>query len=568
MPFELIIGVLVVVALIILFILIRKIQSDNIKKDLKDINFRFNAIKSVPLAFKLNKATYIAKINEETAMAVEQYRDKFDTCQKNISQLQSLIDGIEDDVATKKTKQAKESILIVKENLKDSEEEVKEIEQFLDSITQREHIQREYSSQLKEEYRELKQHVSDSVVELSLAYDGIENKLKECEDLFSSFEEQIYANEFVKAQDDLETISINLKKIENSIKEVPNLVQSAKGVIPTLIDELHRSYSLTRQRGVYTDHLSIELKLEEIQKVLNRNLKDIMNADTDGVSDELLNVRKSLEDLLEALKNENEAYTNIKKNLEHVEADINYLKKTYGYIEKVYKLDKEKYDLKELDLVLGDRNGILKKYELTYDELSEKINQSNTPSTEIKKQALDLSKEIDETKKVLLEYKNKIDKASNDENRALTQVVKLQIVLNEVEVKIAQYRLPAISNSYKDDLRKGHDYVKEIKELLQAVPLDIKSLNDKLEEAIDFIYKLYNNVNNVVGMALMVENAIVFGNKYRSSYPEVDIEMSKAEFAYLNGEYTQSLTIAIACIEKLFPKNGDEKIMEYATSVE
>lgn len=568
MPFELIIGVLVVVALIILFILIRKIQSDNIKKDLKDINFRFNAIKSVPLAFKLNKATYIAKINEETAMAVEQYRDKFDTCQKNISQLQSLIDGIEDDIATKKTKQAKESILIVKENLKDSEEEVKEIEQFLDSITQREHIQREYSSQLKEEYRELKQHVSDSVVELSLAYDGIENKLKECEDLFSSFEEQIYANEFVKAQDDLETISINLKKIENSIKEVPNLVQSAKGVIPTLIDELHRSYSLTCQRGVYTDHLSIELKLEEIQKVLNRNLKDIMNADTDGVSDELLNVRKSLEDLLEALKNENEAYTNIKKNLEHVEADINYLKKTYGYIEKVYKLDKEKYDLKELDLVLGDRNGILKKYELTYDELSEKINQSNTPSTEIQKQALDLSKEIDETKKVLLEYKNKIDKASNDENRALTQVVKLQIVLNEVEVKIAQYRLPAISNSYKDDLRKGHDYVKEIKELLQAVPLDIKGLNDKLEEAIDFIYKLYNNVNNVVGMALMVENAIVFGNKYRSSYPEVDIEMSKAEFAYLNGEYTQSLTIAIACIEKLFPKNGDEKIMEYATSVE
>ena len=31
----------------------------------------------------------------------------------------------------------------------------------------------------------------------------------------------------------------------------------------------------------------------------------------------------------------------------------------------------------------------------------------------------------------------------------------------------------------------------------------------------------------------------------------------------MNGEYTQSLTIAIACIEKLFPKSGDNKIVEY-----
>ena len=122
LPYEYIVAVLVVVALIILFVLIKKIQSDSIKNDLNDINVRFNAIKSVPLAFKLNKATYIAKINEETAASVDLYREKFDTCQKNMEQLQSLIDGIEDDIATKKTKQAKESILVVKENLKDSEE--------------------------------------------------------------------------------------------------------------------------------------------------------------------------------------------------------------------------------------------------------------------------------------------------------------------------------------------------------------------------------------------------------------------------------------------------------------
>ena len=131
-----------------------------------------------------------------------------------------------------------------------------------------------------------------------------------------------------------------------------------------------------------------------------------------------------------------------------------------------------------------------------------------------------------------------------------------------MEVKIAQYRLPAISTSYQEDLKKGHEYVARIKALLEEIPLNIETLNTTLDEAIDFIYRLYNNVNNVVGMAVMVENAIVFGNKYRSTYPEVDRELSRAEFAYLNGEYTQALKIALSSMKSLFPNGVDDKIME------
>ena len=72
-----------------------------------------------------------------------------------------------------------------------------------------------------------------------------------------------------------------------------------------------------------------------------------------------------------------------------------------------------------------------------------------------------------------------------------------------------------------------------------------------LQEAIDFVYQLYNNANNLVGIAIMVENAIVFGNRYRSSYPEIDSELTRAELSFQNGEYTKALKIAIQCIEKM-----------------
>lgn len=78
-------------------------------------------------------------------------------------------------------------------------------------------------------------------------------------------------------------------------------------------------------------------------------------------------------------------------------------------------------------------------------------------------------------------------------------------------------------------------------------------MNAKLKEAIDYIYTLYNSVNNLVGMSVMVENAILFGNKYRSEYPEIDSELTRAELCFTNGQYTKSLKIAISAIEKLHP---------------
>ncbi|MBQ2232910.1 MAG: hypothetical protein II423_05780 [Erysipelotrichaceae bacterium] len=124
--------------------------------------------------------------------------------------------------------------------------------------------------------------------------------------------------------------------------------------------------------------------------------------------------------------------------------------------------------------------------------------------------------------------------------------------------------MPSIDESYKDDLKKSRDYIAKLRELIAQIPIDIVQLNGLHNEAIDFIYKFYNNINNVVGMGIMVENAIVFGNKYRSTYPEIDRELSKAEFQYLNGEYTKALKTAISCMETLFPENADEKILENA----
>ena len=57
----------------------------------------------------------------------------------------------------------------------------------------------------------------------------------------------------------------------------------------------------------------------------------------------------------------------------------------------------------------------------------------------------------------------------------------------------------------------------------------------------------------------MTENAIVFGNKFRSSHEDIDADLSKSEFAFLNGEYTKAVQLAIKAMDTLYP-NSDKEI--------
>lgn len=53
----------------------------------------------------------------------------------------------------------------------------------------------------------------------------------------------------------------------------------------------------------------------------------------------------------------------------------------------------------------------------------------------------------------------------------------------------------------------------------------------------------------------MVENAIVFGNRFRSTHAQMDSDLTRAELCFQNGEYTRALKIAIQAIENMHPRN-------------
>ena len=559
-----IIGCLSVLTLIVIVIMVKNTRKNNLKKLIDGLYVRFNTIKTVPIAFKLNKAQAMAKRNEQTAASVQEYYNKYEETEKQINAIQDMLNSIDDSFNAHNYKETQTLIKTVDEDISNCEIEIKSIDDFLEEFSRKEDEQREYSANLKEKYRVVKNTINENVNLLSIAFSGLEEKLQRCEDLFSSSEEWMYASDYTAAQNDLSKIDALLDEIKVNANAVPKCIKDTKGVLPVMLDEAKREYALTKQRGVYVDHLDVDNKLSKIDTTLNEDIKKLMSGETEDIREHCREAKRVLNELIESLAAENRSFKEAKETNDKAFEHTSDLEKVESYVRIAYDKDSARFGLDDLRPILKNIRENIEKYKARYQTINEDLASTAKPSSEILVDAENLCNDIEKDKKELYQYKTVIDKSTDGETRAASQLTKLQLVLSEVENKIAEYHLPTISSSYADDLRKSREYIGKIRTLINEVPIDIDHLNKTLDGAIDFIYKFYNNVNNIVGMAIMVENAIVFGNKYRSTFPEVDRELSKAEFQYLNGEYTKALKTAIACMETLFPDNADEKILENA----
>lgn len=557
-----IIACLSVLVLIVILLMVKNTRNANLKKKVEELYVRFNTVKTIPIAFKFNKAQAMAKRNEETSASVQDYYHKYEEAEKHIDSVQDLLNDLDDSVSSRNYKKAQEDIKTVDESLSECEIEIKAIDDFLDEFSKKEDKQREYSVELKEKYRVVKNTINENMSLLSIAFEGLQDKLLKCEDLFSTSEEWMYASDYEAANNDLAQIDGLLEEIKQNANAVPKCIKDTKGVLPVMLDEAKREYALTKQRGVFVDHLDADSKLDNIETVLNEDLKKLVAGNTEGIRDNCREAKRILNELIESLAAENRSYKEAKETNDKAFEHNEDLEKVENYVRVAYDKDSERFGLEDLRPILKRIRDNIGKYKERYLAINEDLAATSKPSSEILVDAENLCNEIEVDKKQLYAYKTIIDKSTDGETRAASQLTKLQLVVSEVENKIAEYHLPAISSSYVNDLKKSREYIRRLRELIIEVPIEIEKLNIALDEAIDFIYKFYNNVNNIVGMAIMVENAIVFGNKYRSTYPEVDRELSKAEFQYLNGEYTKALKTAIGCMETLFPDNADEKILE------
>lgn len=557
---------LVIIILLVLIvtgiIVFQQLRIKQAKKHLDELEAKYVKLKNIPLSFKLNKAQALAKVNREVEKNISEYQSLYNLCQEELRQFSTVLAEIDDLIYSKKMNRIQPKFSAATGLAQNCDKQVNELNDVLDITLEQEREQREGINELKERFRNDKNQLLKNRGEYHKSVVKLDALIKDIENMFSIFEEWMFASEFNKAADKQQDIRQAIDELEDYLNNLPSYYEKCKVVIPQILDDIDYLYGKCKGEGIYLDHLDVERHLDVLKDANADILQRLDESNINHIGVDLKDIEANLTSLQEALENEENAFETISEKVNN----------TYGRIKKV---NQEISKIKDLHRRIQERFG--------FQNLMGKIDSIESRIDKINEEKLQLdhlfdSKDVPYTKLLIKceklelntttienecdELLAKLENACADEERADKQLLKLQLIVNDIRSKIIKNHLPSISEKYDDDILKANTLIIETRNILDKTPLDIERLNTKLQDAIDYIYTLYNNVNNLIGMAMMVENAIVFGNRYRSENSNVDDELTRAELCFNNGQYTKALKIAMRTIEKLHPGIYDKLMKE------
>lgn len=557
--------VLIYICIAILILVLLTMISNSMRRRkaasrFEELEKEVNEVRNNSLDYKFNKAKAFSKANADIMERVNELSPKYKICIKGMDDCDTLCERANDYLDGHRTKKAMRTMDELETCLDDARERIRIVTKALDNILEKETEVRDFANALKERFASVKTVYQNNRPAYFKATTYFDSRIQEIENEFTSFEEWMYASEFNKAKDEGDKIAKEIDVVSSEVASCPDLYERAMAIIPAAVNEIRENEAELTKANVDLSYLETDKKLNTVSENLQASIHliDIGNlADAQMVLSDITDTILNLQDQMNAEKDAyNEIHDGLAQNVisvDEIDVQLNEIKTLYGNIRDRFGLEDWTHRFALAD---EQMNNLKEACALIQKELDE----DKMPRVDVIHYYREFANDIEEFKGQVNDMKTKLLNASSDESRAKKQLVKLQLILNEVRLNAATRNLPSVSSQFDEDIKQAEDMISRVQVVLSHSPLDVPTLNSDLQDAIDFVYKLYNNANNLIGVAVMVENAIVFGNRFRSTYPSMNTDLTRAELCFQNGEYTRALKIAIQAIENLHPGTYEKLI--------
>lgn len=423
-------------------------------------------------------------------------------------------------------------------------------------ITGSEERNRSLITKLKIKYRELRAKFDRCIKDYTEVEDAIEKEFSKIDDKFQMFENAMDKNDYVEVEKIVIVIDEDINKLKNILDNIPTIILMASVLIPGKIEEAKTMYSRMIRDGYPLDYLNVEYNLEEIQNKTSTTMDKIKNLEVDineanvelktmldyfdGLFNDFDKEKESKDLYREGCKKFRYKIDKVNKVVYDIYVQIDDIKVTYDLTEE--EINRFSNLNKNLEVINEDFKSLLehgKSKVFAYSKLNDELDGLS----------IKLSRLQDD-----LDYQlRSITSMKDDEYRAKEQLATIQDLLKKSKYKLKDYKLPVIPSSYYVELKEAQDAIREIAKELEKKPIVIKILNIRVDTARDLVFKIYNKTNDMIKSSMMSENMIIYGNRYRSTYPELEAELEKATALFYKGLYDKSLEVsknAISVIEE------------------
>lgn len=383
---------------------------------------------------------------------------------------------------------------------------------------------------------------------------ALELQIENIEKQFQNFETYMDNKDYIEANKLINVLNSLVNHLETIIEEIPGSLLMATKLIPKRIGEIKVEYKNLLSSGYQLDYINIEYNINEIEKKIADIMSRIRVLNLEDVVFELKTILEYTDSVFNDFEKEKRARKSFESSIKvfktKAEKINNYMNKLYGKVVDT----KYNYKLSETQLnslnTLSDNLVIL---EDGFNKLCDTTRTSSFPYTRLSKELELLIIKLSEIDDKLEGYISSIGNMQEDEKRAREQLGDMSQLLDLSKIKIREYKLPVIPNNYFVQLEEATEALREIVKELDRKPINIDILNTRVDTARDLVFKVYNTSNELIKTAILAENSIIYGNKYRSKKQYIDEYLYKSELLFQKGEYKKSLELTLNTIDMVEP---------------
>ena len=545
----LIVGSVVIVALIIVMVMLHFIKKAELKyyKDkVKNLEVQRNMVASTPVLLELSKVEPIIK-NDKMEEKYNKWQDRFTYIREHrLTQIDDMLIDLDLFMEKRDYKTCSYNIAKIEIEIYKARESAEALLEEIKDITLSEEKYRSIVIKLKTKYRMLSKDYHEHKQMYDSVQEAIELQLENIERRFLDFEKVMEKNEYSEVVHIVKALDTMIEHMDIIVREVPDVLLMANQVIPNRMREVDLTYKDMLEQGYPLEYLNIEYNLDETKKNIECCLDKVKVLNLEGCMFDL----KTMLEYFDALFIDFEKERLSKKVFEEVNKDFKKkIEKTNKLVSDVYEqLDdiKHMYDLEEADVeIIHEVNKILVVINDDYKKLTAKVESGATPYSMLQQEVEELTLRLDSMEDEFDKALKSLGNMYDDEVRAREQLEEIQEFLKQCKSKMRAYKLPVITDNYFVQLAEANEAIVEVIKELEQKPIVIKTLNTRVDTARDLVLKLYNTTNEMIKTAQLAEMSIVYGNRYRAHYAEVDKGLFDAEIEFFKGNYKEALDISI-----------------------
>ena len=540
------------IAMIIVLIVLNSKRKGKLKKTIEELDYEKNKLIGVSVLSELSKVRELVK-TEDLKQKLAYWDETFkEIKEEKLDSLTDLITEADFLVDRKDFKNAIKKIANIEINLEALKNKTDALLEEVKVITKSEERNRTIVTKIKAIYRECESKYDRNKKDYGPLCESIEAYIKKIEQGFKKFETYMDRNDYVSVEKVVIALENDVNILKNYLDETPDLIIMATIMIPNKIDETNTLYARMQRDGFPLDYLNVEYNIKEIQTKVDKIIENMKNFSLKNADVELKTMLEYFNSIFNNFDKEKEARDIFRENIKKTKKKIEGINKVVYDIYLQMDDIKSTYDLSDAEInKFNVINRELEKINEDYKVLFEHGKGKTFAYSKLLGELEGLNNRLTRLQDDLDFRLKSITSMKDDESRAKEQLNMIQNLLTQSKNKLKDYKIPVIPNSYFIELEEAGEAIREIIKELSKKPIVIKILNIRVDTARDLVFKIYNKTNDIVKSVLMCENLIVYGNRYRSTYKEIDDALTTAEDLFRKGKYKQSIDVSIKALKKV-----------------